>query len=412
MKRWSIFILFLTLVGCGSSGGGISSTDSTVAGNFIETTVQLERAFVYALNSGSGSVSAFAAGGGQAEGGEHGHAHERVLAQEDDHGHEDEDEHGHGEGEEEGHAGDLTSLDGSPYFLGGSQIVDAATTPDGRFLYFADRGAAVVRGFAVDGVRGFLQPQSPFTPGLTPDLLAMDEAGTFLLVADAGSNQVAILRIGSAGELSRAATLTLPATPHNVFMHEDLAVFSLSDRLASFSLDRLNGTLTPVSEAALPAGTYRGLVLHEELIFVAEQTSGVLSSFRLEEAELTALSTLALPAGQQGPTALVAPEGRLFVANRDSNNISLLTLEEESGEMTLGETVESQGEAPIDLLLVEGSALVVANSGSNNIATFEVSEEGELEPGEESPYDAGTTPSRLLFLERLESLVVTQPVQN
>lgn len=405
MKRLLLLICILALLpACGGGGSGLSS--SQVDGNFVETTLTLERALVYVLNLGDGSVSAYVAGGTEEEAG-HGHAHGRdlgsvPLAQ---------DEHGHGEGgEEEGGAGELEDLDGSPYPLGGTNIVDVVDTPNGFYLFFADRGTNQVRSFVIDGVTGFLQSLEVFSPSVATDLLAMDEEGDFLLVVDAGTNQAALLRISGSGRLTQVGTVTLPATPHQVIMAEDFVIFALADQVAVFTFDRDSGAFALVDTSALPAGTYRGMTLHEEeLLFVVEQTTGVISSFGFEEGMLTALSNLALPADQQTPVALEDFEGHLLVANRDSNNISVVTFDEEDGTMAFEESVESQGMAPVDLLLV-GEILLVANSGSNQIATFHVEE--ELEHTEESPFDSGPVPSKIIYLERTESVVVAQPVNG
>ncbi len=322
-------------------------------------------------------------------------------------------DHGHGEEEEEElEAGALEDLDGSPYNLGGTQLTDGAVTPDGRFLYFGDQTGAVLA-FSVDGARGFLQGLPTLTTGLAVSRLAMDPAGAFLVALDATNNRLAVFRVNSGGILTDAGTTNLAAPPQQALVSGTRLLVTVNNQLLSFTLDRTSGALTQVGQANLVAGNYPGLALQGDLVVVADQAGNTLSSFRLApDGTLTALVNQALPAGQLAPTALLLEGTQLVTANRDSNNLSVVTVDLQTGGFTFGDPVDSQGQGPVDLrLIAEGRALLVANSGSNQIATFEV-DEGELEPGEGSPYDADGGPSRLLFLERVESIVVTVPIQT
>lgn len=418
MRKLAILLAFL-LCGCSSGGGGETST--VVSGSFIETTIQVERHFLYALNQASGDLSGYLVVEG--EGGGHGHEHERLLLQE---------EHEHGGGEEEP-AGTLEELDRFPVPVAGGFLTRLASTPDGRYLYVADRTAGVIWGFVVDGLRGTLAALdgSPFPVGGQPDDLVMHPDGGLLFVVDGASGELHWLQAAHDGRLIPGGTLGGFPGVRRAILDEAGGFLLVAqeglDQARSFAVGE-DGALTLVSSAPLSNDEHLGLALSEGLLMVtASTTLDAIDLLEFDEAtgQLTFLDTFLLPAGEDGPADLaVHPEGEvLVVANRFSGNLSILEIHHDEGELEPSEDSPlPTGAAPEGLLFaLDGAILYVANRGDDTISGFGAEEEppemGEehghlhFEELEESPFDAGEGPVSLTSLERVETVVVTLPVE-
>jgi 6-phosphogluconolactonase (cycloisomerase 2 family) len=101
-----------------------------------------------------------------------------------------------------GSGGALTPVNGSPFPVG-AQPVALTATPNGALLYVANQASNNVSAFVIDAHSGALGAVSgsPFpSGGKGPSYLAA--SGTFLYVAEVGTNDVAALAIGTNGTLT------------------------------------------------------------------------------------------------------------------------------------------------------------------------------------------------------------------
>jgi DNA-binding beta-propeller fold protein YncE len=82
----------------------------------------------------------------------------------------------------------------------GQQPVGIAISPNGSFLYIANRGSNNFSGFAID-TAGNLTPlaNSPYTAGTAPIGVAWDPTGNFLYVVNQNSNDVSGFQIAADG---------------------------------------------------------------------------------------------------------------------------------------------------------------------------------------------------------------------
>ena len=87
-------------------------------------------------------------------------------------------------------------------------------TPDGRFLYAANRGHDSIAGFAVEAGSGDLHPlgQAPAEP--VPRAFSLDPAGRYLLSAGLESGRLAVYRIDDAtGQLAQITVFEVGSEP-------------------------------------------------------------------------------------------------------------------------------------------------------------------------------------------------------
>ncbi|MHC4878567.1 MAG: lactonase family protein [Planctomycetota bacterium] len=76
-------------------------------------------------------------------------------------------------------------------------------TPDGRFVYVANRGHDSIAGFAIDQTSGRVSSLGQTPTEKTPRSFSIDSRGQFLYAAGQGSGYVDVLRIGRDGTLTR-----------------------------------------------------------------------------------------------------------------------------------------------------------------------------------------------------------------
>jgi 6-phosphogluconolactonase (cycloisomerase 2 family) len=141
--------------------------------------------------------------------------------------------------------------------------------PSGRYVYVANQGSGTISEYNI-GADGALVP---IGAGVTPysantsgqSFLAIDAAGTYLYAADSNSDNVAQYAITAGG--ANAGQLTLMATystgagsvPYGLTIDATGKWLYVADRITAgviheFAVSAVDGTLTPLAPAAVPAG--------------------------------------------------------------------------------------------------------------------------------------------------------------
>lgn len=372
MKRWIAIVMLLLLGACNTGGSGVVEADNLET-NFVQTTIRLERTFLYAL--AGANLHAFLVNPG-----------EEILA------------HGEADDEEGPEGGTLEGLDGSPFDLGAT-VVDAAAAREGRFLYFADQAGGRVLAFEVNGATGRLRALPGLTLTQSPArLLSLGERLIAL------GTRITLLEVDQAGGLTQVSEDNQAATAGLVA--DDLLLTVDNNSVTSWRIGD-NG-LTMLGMTPLGAGEHPALLLLDDLLLVVNRTTNVIHRVRVgPNGGLTGLADFALPADQMGPSDLIEFEDRVVVANRDSDNLSLLEVGPLTGDITAEPALESGGSGPIRLI---GALdfVYVAHQNDGAVSLLE-SDEGELEVHEDTfETEPGVGP--LVSLDRVESVVVTTPI--
>ena len=156
----------------------------------------------------------------------------------------------------------------------------------------------------------------------------------------------------------------------------------------------LTGATTPVTvTASLGAFNANATLNLGAFAYVANADSNDVSVFTIDPAT-GALSEVGTPvtAGLSPQSVTVDPSGRFaYVANRNSNNVSVFTIDSSTGALTPGTPVGA-GNRPVSVTVdPSGRFAYVANLISNNVSVYSInSTTGALTPG--TAVAAGTNP--------------------
>jgi len=257
---------------------------------------------------------------------------------------------------EDPNSGILTALVGSP-ITAGPEVQSIVIHPSKKYLYAANQNESDVSLFNIAADGGLTEVTPRIIVGTSPNLLAMDAAGSFLYVSNSGSNTISV-----------------------------------------FSIDASTGALTPVG-APFPIGSNAlnmklspsGSVLY---VTVAGNPAGAVEAFS-NPSSANPTSTF-VTAGTSPYGLAIDPSGTyLYTANFGDNSISAFTIGAD-GSLTgisgfpIGETFVAPRALFIDN---SGKYLFVANLGSANLAAYGIGSDGGLTLLTNSPFATGSQPS-------------------
>ena len=283
-----------------------------------------------------------------------------------------------------------------------------ALSADGRRLYAVHGDRTEASAFAVDAASGRLQRINTVdTGGLNPVHLTLDVSGQFLLVTNHLRGGVAVLPIGSEGELlplvQAVATDGAPG-PHRTEQtgpkphfggFDSTGLWLLVpdkglDRTFVFRFDAGRLTLAGHAVAREGAGP-RHLAVHPrgERVYVVNELDSTLTTLAFEPASgaLVPLHGLpTLPAGftgqnRAGGIAIDAAARTLYASNRGHDSIAVFALDAASGLPRFIDAVPTGGRTPRSFnLSPDGQRLYALNEDSDSITLFDVAPDGRLQP--------------------------------
>jgi 6-phosphogluconolactonase len=261
--------------------------------------------------------------------------------------------------------GSLTLVNGSPFRAesGASAIV---IDPSKAFAYVANTGFGIAPGtvesFSFD-LNGSMIKVGTQNVGLSPVALTMDPAGKFLFVANRDSNSISVFSVGS-----NASLTAVPSSP-----------FAVSN---------------PVALGVTPSG---------KILFVVDQVQALIWAFNIGANGALSSNPLLPPVGTgSAPSALAMNSlgSFLYVANRDSENVSAFSIASGTGQVEGTLSIISGSPYPAGLgpasAVVDpsGQFLYVANADSNEISGYRIrAGTGTLTTLTNSPYSTGAGPS-------------------
>ena len=273
-----------------------------------------------------------------------------------------------------------------------------------------DKGGGVTA-FAVDAASGALATlnQQP-SGGPAPCHLWVDKEGRHLLVANYWDGSVSVLPIGADGKLGAAtARIQHQGKSVNAERQEGPHAHSVTldpanrfavvadlgtDKLAVYRFDGAKGTLTPHQPPAVslaPGAGPRHFAFHPDgrRAYVINELSSTVTAFDYDGAgkltERQTLSTLPAGAGVVNLTAevVVHPGGRfLYGSNRGFDSIALFTIDPATGKLTLAGQQPTLGKWPRNFAIDPSDTfLLAANQNSDNVVVFRIDpRSGRLQP--------------------------------
>jgi YVTN family beta-propeller protein len=244
---------------------------------------------------------------------------------------------------------------------GGTNPVDLALDPTGRFLVVANYGSGTVAVLPV-AEGGKLQPVAQLvplqgTPG--PDLgeqasshphaVVFDPTGQFVIVPDKGLDRTFVFRFDS-GRLIQysSAASAAGAGPRHAAFHPSLPVLYVNNELDStvtvFDWDPTAGRSAERQVVTTRAGGYAGPNTTAELavsacgrfLYVSNRGQDCIVQFAVAPGSGRLSYAGHVPTGGARPRFFaIAPDGRhLYAANQDSDTITVFQIDPASGSLT------------------------------------------------------------------------------
>jgi 6-phosphogluconolactonase len=323
---------------------------------------------------------------------------------------------------EDPNSGVLTQIAGSP-FPAGDGAHSLVVHPSGKFLYVANPGQLEndisLFTIASNGTLTEVFPRFSVAPnGSLPDLLAMDPAGAFLYVANAGTFNISVFSIdGTTGALTPVAgsPTSIGVVPQNMqlapsgnFLFVSAPGGGSEDLGNIIGFGVTAGTLTRVSLTTTDDSNPNGLAIDPTgtYLYVANTTSGTISIFTIgASGTLSEVQGSPLNGGYSGPVALILDSAGayLYVANQGSNNVAAFSISSTTGLPTaLTSSITTNAiatETDPSFLVIDpsGKFLFVGNQlpGSPGIQVFEI---GSGSLAVLSTYPVGNTPTSIAVL--------------
>ncbi len=293
-----------------------------------------------------------------------------------------------------------------------------AIHPNGRFLYaahetnsFQGQRSGSVSAFAIDGVTGKLTLLNQVSSrGAGPAHVTVDRTGKYVLVANYGGGNVAVLPVKEDGSLAEASGFVQhtgsgftkrQAGPnaHSVNMSPDNRFAIVADlgldKVFVYRFDPVKGSLEanePPFVKVAPGAGPRMFTFGPKgrFAYVIDEINYTITAFayNAKACVLTEVQTITtLPKDFTGTTSTaevqVAPTGRfLYGSNRGNDSIAVFSIDARKGTLTPVEIVPTQGKTPRNFSIdPTGSFLLAANQGSNNVVVFRIdAKTGRLTP--------------------------------
>ena len=293
-----------------------------------------------------------------------------------------------------------------------------AIDPRRRHLYavneieeFGGKPGGAVSAFKVDPQSGNLQflNQQPSLGG-APCYVTVDKLGKFVLVANYGGGNAAVLPITDSGlgkpvdMVQHGGSSVDPERQkgphaHNVILdktnrHAFVTDLGL-DKIMIYRFDGSNGKLTPNGAPWVklkPGAGPRHFTFHPNgrWAYVINELDSTFTAFSYESGsgslkEMQTVSTL--PTGFSGENSCadvhVSPSGKfLYGSNRGHDSIVVFSINPGTGKLTFVEHVSTGGKTPRNFTIdPTGAFLLAANQKSDNVVSFRIdATSGRLRP--------------------------------
>jgi 6-phosphogluconolactonase len=276
-------------------------------------------------------------------------------------------------------------------------------TRDSSRLYSVHGGRNLISAFAIDQHSGALTLLNQVDcQGNNPVDSALDPSERFLVIANYGSGEVAVMPIGDDGRLQPVSQLVpLAGTPgpnpkEQTSSHPHAVIFDPTGQFViipdkgfdrTFFFRFQAGRLTPTEQGCIdsaPGAAPRHAAFHPALpvLYVNNEIDSTVTVFDWASGRATerqVISTIATGYVGANTTAEIAtsPNGRhLYVSNRGQDNIVQFVIAPNSGLLTYAGNFPTGGTKPRFFTLgPRGKHLYAANQDSDEITAFHVDEE-------------------------------------
>jgi 6-phosphogluconolactonase len=292
--------------------------------------------------------------------------------------------------------GALSAISSIPAFRTGASFLAV----HGHHLYAVTSGDRV-GAYSIDPeTAGLTFINDVASGGSGPAHVSVDATGGFVLVANYGSGQVAVMPVQGDGGLAAATQMIAAgANAHQILTDPSNAYAVVpclgDDKVAQYSFDAGSGALTanavPELDTADGAGPrHIAFAPDGEHAYLINELDSTLSALAWDDAtgRLTELQTVSSRAnGATGPNTcaevVVHPNGMfVYGSNRGDDDIAVFSIDASTGMMTLVDHESTQGMTPRNFAIdPTGRLLYAANQDSDTVVAFEIDPQtGRLAP--------------------------------
>ncbi|MBX9945130.1 MAG: lactonase family protein [Reyranella sp.] len=285
-----------------------------------------------------------------------------------------------------------------------------AVDPSGRFLYAVHGDRSEATAFGIDQGTGRLDliNRQP-TGGYNPVHLALDTTGSFLAVANYGSDSLVLLPVRMDGGLAPYSTLTTVTgtlgphrvqqrnmAPHHIPRDRQGRFFYVpckgSDCIVAYRLDEKRRVLVEAARvAARPSAGPRHIDFHptRALAYVLNELDSTITTYRQDRrsGKLAPLQTVpSTPSSftgySTGAEIWVDRAGRnVYVSNRGHDSIGVFAVDAAAGTLSPRQWVPTHGKTPRFFAFDPAQKhLYVANQDGHTIVAYKVGRDGRLAP--------------------------------
>jgi uncharacterized protein (TIGR03437 family) len=287
-----------------------------------------------------------------------------------------------------------------------------AIHPSGKFAYATNGGDPAIGGpnlaaFSIDPNTGALAllSNSPVPPGSSPQAVAIDPSGKFVLVGQTAANNIAVFSIDSQTGATTpvpGSPFTTPQGPNSIVVHPNgkFAYVSAAGagQIAAFKLAS-DGTLAPLDGSPFAARNNLFAMAMDpsgKFLFATERQDNAVLVYSVnpDTGALTQVGS-PFPAGPGVSGVAVDPAGkRLFAATAGTGGVSVFNIGA-TGELTGRQNFGAIIAAFAPILDPSGKFLYVSGPQVNALAGLAVDPgSGALSPLPQQFFPAGALPQR------------------
>jgi 6-phosphogluconolactonase len=217
--------------------------------------------------------------------------------------------------------------------------------------------------------------------------VVLTQDGRWLLVVDAGSNQISVFRVSGASLVRTSITGSRGSDPISLTVSKNLVYVldaGAAGNIAGFTLN--NGVLTPIagsvqplSGAASPSPEQVGFNPKGNILVVAEKNTNIIDTYIVNSKGVASAPNSQTSAGL-GPYGFAfTSQGYLIISEAASNSISSYALSNQGQLRTISGAIPTFGLAPCWLVIGgNGHFAYTANAHGGTISTFSISKTAGL----------------------------------
>jgi 6-phosphogluconolactonase len=221
--------------------------------------------------------------------------------------------------------------------------------------------------------------------------VVLTEDGKFLLVVDAGSNEISVFSVQSSGltylgKASSHGTMPISLTVNDNLVYVlDAGTTTIAPNIAGFMLSKtgvltyIAGSKQPVSASSSPEQI--GFSPNGEVLVVTEKGTNTIGTYTVDRNGVADAPTTHASAGA-GPFGFAfTDKNKLIISEAGDRSLSSYAVSDEGDLRTISGVIKTGGASDTPCWVAigdEGSLAYAGNGGSGTVSAFSISRRGKL----------------------------------